>query len=69
MRSPARLCLAALALCLAGPALTPAARADGIPTVEPRVETPALFDDAAGGNANGDDPAIWVHPTGSGGAW
>ncbi|MER5643129.1 phytase [Streptosporangium sp. NPDC002524] len=63
MRSPARLCLAALALCLTGPALAPAALADGIPTVEPRVETPALFDDAAGGNANGDDPAIWVHPT------
>lgn len=25
-------------------------------------ETPALYDDEAGGNAVGDDPAIWVHP-------
>ncbi|MBY8871399.1 phytase [Micromonospora sp. PLK6-60] len=28
-------------------------------------ETPALYDDEAGGNASGDDPAIWVHPTDS----
>jgi 3-phytase len=27
-----------------------------------RVETPALFDDEAGGDADADDPAIWVHP-------
>lgn len=26
------------------------------------VETPALFDDEAGGDADADDPAIWVHP-------
>jgi 3-phytase len=26
-------------------------------------ETPVLYDDEAGGNASGDDPAIWVHPT------
>ncbi len=32
-------------------------------TVRPRLETPALFDDDAGGNADADDPAIWVHPT------
>jgi 3-phytase len=25
-------------------------------------ETPVLYDDEAGGNASGDDPAIWVHP-------
>jgi 3-phytase len=25
-------------------------------------ETPVLYDDDAGGNASGDDPAIWVHP-------
>jgi 3-phytase len=34
-------------------------------TVAATVETPALFDDEAGGNANGDDPAVWVdrrHP-------
>src|ERR671919_2338066 len=29
-------------------------------------ETPVLYDDDAGGNASGDDPAIWVHPTDSG---
>jgi 3-phytase len=27
------------------------------------LETPPLFDDEAGGGADGDDPAIWVHPT------
>jgi 3-phytase len=26
-------------------------------------ETPVLYDDDEGGNASGDDPAIWVHPT------
>ena len=31
-------------------------------SVMPQIETPALFDDEAGGNADGDDPAIWVHP-------
>jgi len=35
-------------------------------TAEPGVtatgETPALFDDDLGGNADADDPAIWVHP-------
>jgi 3-phytase len=31
-------------------------------SVVPRFETPPLFDDEAGGNADGDDPAIWVHP-------
>ena len=28
-------------------------------------ETPALYDDEEGGNASGDDPAIWVHPSDS----
>ena len=28
-------------------------------------ETPVLYDDEAGGNASGDDPAIWVHPVDS----
>ncbi|WP_214105417.1 phytase [Acrocarpospora catenulata] len=42
-------------------AAVPAAAGD-IPTVTARYETPALFDDGDGGNANGDDPAIWVHP-------
>ncbi|MCF4119416.1 phytase [Antribacter sp. KLBMP9083] len=27
------------------------------------VETPVLYDDDEGGNASGDDPAIWVHPS------
>ncbi|MDR7280310.1 phytase [Catenuloplanes atrovinosus] len=30
--------------------------------VVPAVETPALYDDEAGGDADADDPAIWVHP-------
>lgn len=40
----------------------------GSPTsvlVEPRLETPRLFNDDAGGNADADDPAIWVHPSAS----
>lgn len=40
---------------------TPAAAAT--PSVSAALETPALFDDAAGGDADADDPAIWVHPT------
>jgi 3-phytase len=28
-------------------------------------ETPVLYDDDEGGNASGDDPAIWVHPDNS----
>ncbi|MFE2044422.1 phytase [Streptomyces sp. NPDC059477] len=35
------------------------AGAAGPPTVQPRAETAALYDDEAGGNANADDPAIW----------
>lgn len=31
-------------------------------TVTTSVETPPLYDDEDGGNASGDDPAIWVHP-------
>ncbi|WP_405851666.1 phytase [Streptomyces sp. NBC_00090] len=30
--------------------------------VTARVETPAVYDDEAGGNANADDPAVWVDP-------
>ncbi|GAB4077190.1 phytase [Nostocoides australiense] len=33
--------------------------------MDTRVETPTLYDDDAGGNASGDDPAIWVHPSDS----
>lgn len=49
-------------------ALVPPATAQDLPAIEPQVETPPLFDDEAGGNANGDDPAIWVHPTSPAGA-
>ncbi|GAA3926708.1 phytase [Streptomyces gulbargensis] len=31
-------------------------------TVTARVETPAVYDDEAGGNADADDPAVWVDP-------
>ena len=39
---------------------TPAAAAEA--EVTANTETPALFDDDPGGNADADDPAIWVHP-------
>ncbi|MEU0195803.1 phytase [Streptomyces afghaniensis] len=42
--------------------LTPApagADDEGLPTVTPVSETPALYDDEAGGNSDADDPAIW----------
>ncbi|WP_199328452.1 phytase [Anabaena azotica] len=32
-------------------------------SVQAQLETPANFDDDAGGNADADDPAIWVHPS------
>ncbi|MFC8598527.1 phytase [Isoptericola sp. NPDC057191] len=35
---------------------------DRVATVTTDVETPVLYDDEEGGNASGDDPAIWVHP-------
>jgi 3-phytase len=33
--------------------------------VKPRLETPPLFDDKKGGNADADDPAIWVNSVNS----
>jgi len=33
----------------------------GPPILTASAETPGLFDDAAGGDANADDPAIWVN--------
>jgi 3-phytase len=42
---------------------SPVSAAPAAFSVRPSVETPPLFDDESGGNANGDDPAIWVHPT------
>ncbi len=62
MRPLPRLFLAVLTCSLVG-ALSVPASGQSIPSVDPEVETPALFDDEAGGNANGDDPAIWVHPS------
>ncbi|MGA5900311.1 phytase [Streptomyces venetus] len=60
-RTPYR--TAALALATTVLALLPSAQAgadDGsLPTVTPVSETPALYDDEAGGNSDADDPAIW----------
>lgn len=39
-----------------------AAQRPGDRLVTARAETPALFDDEAGGDADADDPAIWIHP-------
>ncbi|MUL41989.1 phytase [Streptomonospora sp. PA3] len=68
-----RLTLTALtAIALLGP-LAPAAAAEeaeparkrgtGPAVVTTDNETPPLYDDEQGGNASGDDPAIWVHPS------
>ncbi|MEU4512492.1 phytase [Nonomuraea wenchangensis] len=65
MRPLPRLSLAALMFTLAAGLAVPASGST-VPTVHPDVETPALYDDEAGGNSNGDDPAIWVHPSDSG---
>ena len=59
---------AAIALALAAPVA-----ASARPAVDPStpvvvttdIETPVLYDDDEGGNASGDDPAIWVHPADS----
>ena len=40
----------------------PAAPADGVPAVEAEDRTPAVYDDEEGGEADADDPAVWVHP-------
>ncbi|GHE93211.1 hydrolase [Streptomyces longispororuber] len=49
---------ALVALTVTGPAQARTG-ADALPEVTPRAETPALYDDEAGGNADADDPAIW----------
>lgn len=51
-------------------ALTGLADAKSQPATEPAIattdnETPVLYDNEEGGNASGDDPAIWVHPDSS----
>ena len=60
---------AACALLIAAPAAAMAAPSDRPQPSTPRFatvttdnETPTLYDDDEGGNASGDDPAIWVHP-------
>ncbi|MEV6318390.1 phytase [Streptomyces sp. NPDC051776] len=68
--------LAALLLtALAAPTGAPAAVAEGPGAADPAprparvtasAETPAVHDDEAGGNANADDPAVWVDPRDSG---
>lgn len=51
----------AAVIALAAP---PARAADGtLPAVFAKAETPAVFDDEAGGNASADDPAIWRNAT------
>jgi 3-phytase len=64
MRETSRLFPATLAVML--PALSvylgPAAAAATIPTAIPALETPATFDDDAGGNYDSDDPEVWIHP-------
>ncbi|GCD47983.1 phytase [Streptomyces paromomycinus] len=50
--------LAALAV-TAVPSPAGAAPSAALPAVTPRAETAALHDDAAGGDADADDPAIW----------
>ncbi|GHH17444.1 phytase [Streptomyces lanatus] len=45
--------------------VTGAAAPQPVP-VSARVETPAVYDDEAGGNADADDPAVWVDPRHSG---
>ncbi|MFE0853035.1 phytase [Streptomyces mutabilis] len=57
-RSGAVAVAATLAFAAAVAAVPPAGAA-APPEVGPRAETPALFDDDEGGNANADDPAIW----------
>ena len=59
-----RLFTAALAVTLPALALPwgPAAGAVSIPTAFATVETPATFNDDAGGNVDSDDPEVWIHP-------
>jgi 3-phytase len=57
-----RLLVASLTLALAGPAIAAPVSPDPVDVTTDN-ETPVLYDDDEGGNASGDDPAIWVHPT------
>lgn len=51
---------------LAVPSVASAAPRDPLVTVRATVETPATFDDEAGGGADTDDPAIWINRTNRG---
>ena len=64
MRRALRLLVVPLTLVLAGPATAALVSPDPV-EVTTDSETPVLYDDDEGGNASGDDPAIWVHPTDS----
>ncbi|MFI0235994.1 phytase [Streptomyces sp. NPDC016845] len=57
-RTPLALLATAVAA-LAVTATAPAGATAPLPAVPPRAETAALHDDAAGGDADADDPAIW----------
>jgi 3-phytase len=51
------------ALTTASPAVAAGRFPGELPGVTPRSETPAVFDDEEGGNADADDPAIWRDAT------
>ena len=48
--------------CVVAAVLATPAAATGLDELHAKVETAANHDDDAGGNADADDPAIWVHP-------
>ncbi|WP_019852964.1 phytase [Actinopolyspora mortivallis] len=50
------------AFCAAVPAQADEDPRAALPAVTPEAETPAVFDDERGGNADADDPAIWRDP-------
>ncbi|MFM9368640.1 phytase [Streptomyces sp. Da 82-17] len=54
--------LAAAAVPNAAVATATATAGSALPGVRPSAETPAVYDDEAGGNADADDPAIWRNP-------
>ncbi|MFC0030732.1 phytase [Micromonospora chaiyaphumensis] len=63
MRRTAIPALAVVPLLLVAAPAVAAPAADTPRPVRAVTETASLFDDEAGGDADADDPAIWVHPT------
>ncbi len=68
--APARALTVLAAVLSAGAACAPSALAQsplselgGLPSAAALLETPTVYDDDAGNDADSDDPAIWVHPT------